>query len=182
MPGRPGRATASTGEAVIPAPEAMVSAPEAVVSVPEVVVSVPAADLESDSLLGTFPEGRRLVGTRCGQCGQVMIGTRTVCSSCVSRDVSRVALPATGVLYSFTRLHGHSGKHGLSGKRGLSGKHGGSEDVRPVGYVDLDLPAGHGGVRTLADIRAGGTPLRPDMRVELGTDGDDWFFAPAMGE
>jgi uncharacterized protein len=164
-----GRAAARTGEAVIPAPEAMVSAPEAV-------VSVPAADLESDSLLGTFPEGRRLVGTRCGQCGQVMIGTRTVCSSCVSRDVSRVPLPVTGVLYSFTRLHG------LSGKDSLSGKHGGSEGVRQVGYVDLDLPADHGGVRTLADIRAGGTPLRPDMRVELGTDGDDWFFAPAMGE
>lgn len=131
----------------------------------DVVVSAPVADLESDSLLGTFPEGRRLVGTRCGRCGQVMIGTRVVCSSCVSRDVSRVALAATGVLYSFTRLHG------------LSGKHGGSEGVRPVGYVDLD-----DGVRTLADIREGGTPLRPDMRVELGTDGDDWFFAPAMGE
>lgn len=125
----------------------------------EAAVSVPVADLESDSLLGTFPEGRRLVGTRCGQCGRVMIGARVVCSSCVSRDVSQVALPATGILYSFTRLH--------VGRAG----------VRPVGYVDLD-----DGVRTLADIREGGTPLRPDMRVELGTDGDDWFFAPAAGQ
>jgi uncharacterized OB-fold protein len=132
---------------------------------PEAVPSLPVADLESDSLLGTFPEGRRLVGTRCGQCGQLMIGARVVCSSCVSRDVARVALPATGVLYSFTRLHG------------LSGKHSGGEGVRPVGYVDLD-----GGVRTLADIREGSTPLRPDMRVELGTDGDDWFFTPAAGQ
>ena len=57
------------------------------------------------------------------------------------------------------------------------GKHSGQEGVRPVGYVDLD-----DGVRTLADIREGGTPLRPDMRVELGTDGDDWFFAPARDE
>ena len=126
---------------------------------PAAVPSLPVADLESDGLLGTFPEGRRLVGTRCGECGQLMIGARVVCSSCVSRDVSRVALPATGVLYSFTRLH-------------LGG-----EGVRPVGYVDLD-----GGVRTLADIREGGTPLRPDMRVELGTDGDDWFFTPAAGK
>jgi len=125
----------------------------------EAVVSVPVADLESYSLLGTFPEGRRLVGTRCGQCGRTMIGARVVCSSCVSRDVSRVALPATGVLYSFTRLHV------------------GREGVRPVGYVDLD-----GGVRTLADIREEGTPLRPDMRVELGTDGDGWFFTPAGGQ
>ena len=88
-----------------------------------------------------------------------MIGARVVCSSCVSREVSRVALPTTGTLYSFTRLHV------------------GGEGVRPVGYVDLD-----DGVRTLADIREGKVPLRPDMRVELGVDGDDWFFAPARGE
>ena len=129
----------------------------------EATVSAPVADLDSDGLLGTCPEGRRLVGTRCDRCGRTMIGARVVCSSCVSREVSRVALPATGVLYSFTRLH-------------VSGKHRGGEAVRPVGYVDLD-----GGVRTLADIREGKTPLRPDMRVELGVDGDDWFFAP-MGD
>jgi uncharacterized OB-fold protein len=88
-----------------------------------------------------------------------MIGTRIVCSSCVGREVSRVALPATGVLYSFTRLHV------------------GGEGARPIGYVDLD-----GGVRTLADIREGATPLQPDVRVELGVDGDAWFFAPVAGE
>jgi uncharacterized OB-fold protein len=124
---------------------------------PEAPVSQPVADLESDSLLGSFPEGPRLVGTRCDDCGQLMIGTRVVCSSCVSRSVIRVPLAATGVLYSFTRLHV------------------GSEGVRPVGYVDLD-----DGVRTLADIRET-APLRPDMRVALGVDGDDWFFAPAPG-
>jgi len=125
----------------------------------EAAVSAPVADLASDGLLDTFPEGRRLVGTQCDQCGRTMIGARVVCSSCVSREVSRVALPATGVLYSFTRLHV------------------GGEGVRPVGYVDLD-----DGVRTLADIREGKVPLRPDMRVELGVDGDDWFFAPARGD
>ena len=125
----------------------------------EAAVSAPVADLASDGLLDTFPEGRRLVGTQCDQCGRTMIGARVVCSSCVSREVSRVALPTTGTLYSFTRLHV------------------GGEGVRPVGYVDLD-----DGVRTLADIREGKVPLRPDMRVELGVDGDDWFFAPARGE
>jgi uncharacterized protein len=125
----------------------------------EAAVSAPVADLDSDGLLGTFPEGRRLVGTRCDRCGRTMIGARAVCSSCVSREVSPVALSATGVLYSFTRLHV------------------GVEGVRPVGYVDLD-----DGVRTLADIREDVAPLRPDMRVELGTDGDDWFFRPTAGE
>ena len=142
-------------------------------------VSVPVADLDDDSLLGTFPEGRRLTGTRCRQCGQTMIGARSVCSACVSRDVARVALSATGVLYSFTRLHvsgGHgvSGKRGVSGEDGVPGEDGGGAGVRPVGYVDLD-----DGTRTLADLREGTVPLRPDQRVELGTDGDDWFFGPA---
>jgi uncharacterized OB-fold protein len=125
----------------------------------EATVSAPIADLGGESLLGTFPEGRRLVGTRCDRCGTMMIGARVVCSSCVSREVSRVALPVTGTLYSFTRLHV------------------GGEGIRAIGYVDLD-----GAVRTLADLREGPAPLRPDIRVELGLDGDDWFFAPAAGE
>ena len=125
----------------------------------EVPVSAPVADLETDSLLGAFPEGPRLVGTRCGQCGRTMIGTRVVCSSCVSRNVSRVALPTTGVLYSFTRLHV------------------GGEGVRPIGYIDLD-----DNVRTLADIREDSTPLQPGIPVALGVEGDRWFFAPVPGE
>ncbi|MER5184698.1 hypothetical protein ABT009_41460 [Streptomyces sp. NPDC002896] len=127
----------------------------------EAPVSAPIADLESDSLLGSFPEGRRLVGTACDRCGRTMIGARVVCSSCVSREISRVALPTSGVLYSFTRLHV------------------GSDGVRAIGYVDLD---GGVRVRTLADIREGSTALQPNIRVELGVDGDDWFFAPVVGE
>jgi uncharacterized OB-fold protein len=88
-----------------------------------------------------------------------MIGARAVCSSCICREVSRVALPTTGVLYSFTRLHV------------------GGDGARPIGYVDLD-----GDVRTLADIREGPAPVQPGIRVELGVDGDDWFFAAVAGE
>lgn len=124
----------------------------------EAPASLPIADMEADSLIGSFPEGQRLVGSQCNACGCTMIGSRVVCSSCISRDVSRVALPTTGVLYSFTRIHV------------------GNEGIRPLGYVDLD-----NGVRTLADIHEGDIPLRPDMRVELGVD-DDWFFVPATGE
>ncbi|MFT4259371.1 Zn-ribbon domain-containing OB-fold protein [Microbacterium sp.] len=124
----------------------------------EAPVSQPIADLETDSLLGEFPEGRRLIGTRCRACGRTMIGSRVVCSSCVSRDVERVALPANGVLYSFTRIHGRDG------------------DVRPLGYVDLDDD-----VRTLTDLRET-APLVPGIRVELQTEGDEWFFVPADGQ
>ncbi|MFT4262390.1 MAG: OB-fold domain-containing protein [Nocardioides sp.] len=129
------------------------------VTTSEAAVSVPIADLEADSLLGSFPEGQRLVGTRCDDCGQGMIGARIVCSSCVSRNVSRIALPTSGVLYSFTRLRV------------------GGDGVRTIGYVDLD-----GGVRTLADLREGATPIQPEMSVELHTEGDDWYFSPVAGE
>ena len=125
----------------------------------EATVSATIADLETDSLLDRFPQGLRLVGTRCQACGQTMIGSRVVCSTCVSRDVERVALPSTGTLYSFTRLH-------------VKG-----QPVRALGYVDLD-----DSVRTLTDLREPAGGLRPDQRVELGVDGDEWFFEPASGE
>ena len=83
-----------------------------------------------------------------------MLDTRVVCSSCVGTDVTRIPLPTTGVLYSFTRLHV------------------GGEGVRPLGYVDLE-----GDVRTLADLRED-SPLQPGMRVELGVEGDNWYFSP----
>jgi uncharacterized OB-fold protein len=121
----------------------------------EALVSRVVPDMDEESLLGSFPEGPRLIGTRCDNCGRTMIGSRIVCSSCVSTAVTRVALPATGILYTFTRLH--------VGAEGV---------VRPLGYVDLDDD-----VRTLADIREGDVTLVPGIRVELGVDGDDWFFA-----
>ena len=127
-------------------------------STTEAPVSLPIADLDSDGFLGQFAEGTRLVGTRCDACGRCMIGTRVVCSSCVSRDVQRIALPTTGVLYSFTRLHV------------------GGDGVLPLGYVDLD-----DGVRTLAELRET-APLLPGIRVALRVAGDDWYFEPAAGE
>ncbi|MFH8249042.1 Zn-ribbon domain-containing OB-fold protein [Microbacterium sp. B2969] len=119
-----------------------------------VAVPRPVADLDTDDLLGDFPEGRRLIGTQCDDCGRLMIGTRMVCSSCVGTEVTRVALPTTGVLYTFTRLHV------------------GSDGVRLLGYVDFD-----GDVRTLTDLREDAGALEPGTRVELAVDGDDWWFA-----
>lgn len=125
---------------------------------PEAVVSAAVSDLEEDSLIAEFPEGRRLVGTRCNECNTTMIGNRIVCSTCVSRNVARVSLPKTGTLYSFTRIR--------------VGVEGGG--IRPLGYVDLDGV----GVRTLTDLHESDIVLTPDMTVQLGTEGDDWFFEP----
>ena len=126
----------------------------------EAPTSSPIADLEVDSLLGEFPGGRRLVGSRCEDCGCTMLGSRVVCSECVGGSISRIALPVTGNLYSFTRLHV------------------GSEGIRALGYVDLDGVR----VRTLADLREGDVELRPDLPVRLGNENDDWFFEAAADE
>ncbi|WP_243076337.1 Zn-ribbon domain-containing OB-fold protein [Microbacterium sp. SS28] len=121
-----------------------------------VAVPQPVADLESDGLLGVFPEGPRLVGTQCRACSRTMIGTRIVCSDCVGTDVTRVPLPTTGLLYTYTRLHV------------------GAEGVRALGYVDFE-----GDVRTLTDLREDTGPLEPGIRVRLHVEGDDWWFAAA---
>ncbi|ALJ21949.1 Zn-ribbon domain-containing OB-fold protein [Microbacterium sp. No. 7] len=123
-------------------------------------ISLPIPDLESDGLLAEFPEGHRLVGSVCDDCGQAMLGSRVVCSSCVGGSISRTALPATGVLYSFTRL-----------SRGDGG-------IRALGYVDLD-----NGVRTLTDLRDSpelGAGIR--VRLDVDPDGAAWFFAAVAGE
>ncbi|GAA1967885.1 Zn-ribbon domain-containing OB-fold protein [Agromyces allii] len=124
----------------------------------EASVSLPVPDLDADGLVDLFDEGPRLVGTRCDACGRTMLGDRIVCSDCVGTAVTRVALPATGVLYAFTRLHV------------------GAAGVRALGYVDLA-----GDVRTLADLREDGQPLQPGLAVEFAVDGDDWYFAPSAG-
>lgn len=120
---------------------------------PAVVMPQPNPDLDSDTLLGEFSEGSRLVGSRCEDCGTVMLGARVACSTCVGRALARVPLSTTGTLYTFTRLHTGDG-------------------VRVLGYVDLDS-----GVRTLSNIRED-SPLHPGVRVGLEVAALDWWFAP----
>lgn len=122
----------------------------------EAKVSSPIADLDTDHPISEFAEGARLVGTRCNDCGVAMLGSRVVCSSCVSEAVVRIALPTTGSLYSFTRLHV------------------GGDGVRSLGYVDLDGV----GVRTLTDLDETNGPVQLDEQVHLVVEDDSWHFAP----
>lgn len=116
----------------------------------------PYADLRDSSMIREFPEGVRLVGAHCKECGLLAIGERSVCSACVGRDVEVVPLAPAGVLYSYTVLH-----VGVDGSRAM-------------GYIDLN-----DGVRVLSTLRGDATMLRPDAPVELASDGDDWWFALA---
>ena len=47
----------------------------------------------------------RLRSTRCPGCGTFSFPPRNLCRACWRRDVDWVDLPATGTLYSFTRVH-----------------------------------------------------------------------------
>ena len=47
-----------------------------------------------------------LEGHKCGDCGAVFLGERTVCSKCFARDkISTVKLQETGVLHSFSVVY-----------------------------------------------------------------------------
>lgn len=47
-----------------------------------------------------------LEGHRCGACGAVFLGARSVCSKCFARDqMSAVRLGTTGTLYSYSIVH-----------------------------------------------------------------------------
>ena len=47
-----------------------------------------------------------LEGHKCGNCGAVFLGERSVCSKCFSRDnMSAIKLEETGVLHSFSVVY-----------------------------------------------------------------------------
>jgi len=55
-----------------------------------------------------LPEGGEpyLEGHKCGNCGAIFLGARSVCSKCAARDrITPVQLPNRGTLYSYTIVH-----------------------------------------------------------------------------
>ncbi len=56
--------------------------------------------------LKTGDNGPYLAGSKCGACGHVFVGERTVCAKCSARDrMEAVHLSETGKLYDFTVVH-----------------------------------------------------------------------------
>ncbi|MGH7803977.1 MAG: Zn-ribbon domain-containing OB-fold protein, partial [Candidatus Binatia bacterium] len=47
----------------------------------------------------------RLLGTRCGACGEHFFPRRAICAKCLSEATGDVELAAEGTLYSFTFVH-----------------------------------------------------------------------------
>jgi uncharacterized OB-fold protein len=51
------------------------------------------------------PDGPRLLGSRCNQCGAYTFPRRTVCARCKLRSMELAYLGERGTLYSFTVCH-----------------------------------------------------------------------------
>ena len=68
---------------------------------------IPAGALPAVSYLKLSENGEPyLEGHKCGNCGAVFLGERSVCSKCAARDrMAPVKLPNRGTLYSFTIVH-----------------------------------------------------------------------------
>jgi uncharacterized OB-fold protein len=65
-----------------------------------------------------------------------------------------------GTLYSYSTVHVSSSR----------------PTPYTIGYVDFE-----NGVRVLAQVEAGATPLACDQPVELRADGHRWFVVPVAG-
>lgn len=74
---------------------------------PEPTTTTPALPLPLHP--GIFEEDasgeRRLVGTRCRQCGAHFFPRRTVCARCLSEETEIVPLSRQGTLHTFTVVH-----------------------------------------------------------------------------
>ncbi len=120
-----------------------------------------AADLlESVSIDGDAVEidgtrAARLIGTKCAACGTCVFPPVAVCPECMSEELERHALSATGSLYSWSVVH--------AAPKGWRLPY-------IAGYVDLPEE-----VRVFAHIEADPSTLAFDMDVtlclaQLGTD------------
>jgi uncharacterized OB-fold protein len=92
-----------------------------------------------------------IAGSRCGACGTVAVGERSVCARCTARDqMEPVHLATTGRLYDFTVVH-----------RSFPGV--------AVPFVDaiVDLDDGAHLKGTLLDVAPDPTMIKFDMPVRL---------------
>lgn len=93
------------------------------------------------------PDGLRLAGGRCAECGAVCFPISSVCASCGAQAVREYLTPTRGRLYSYTEVH--------AGPRQFRTPY-------AVGYVDME-----DGLRLFGQIDAPASELSPDAWLEL---------------
>lgn len=121
------------------------------------------------------PDGAHYIaGSKCGKCGEVVVGTRDVCGKCGARkSMSHIKLANTGKLYNFTVVH-----------RNFPGV--------PVPFISaiVDLDGGGTLKGNLLDVEPDPAKIKFDMPVKLvfrdagrkdkeGNSYLAYFFVPA---
>ena len=96
-------------------------------------------------------EKPRLLGSRCGSCGEHFFPRRVVCARCLERDTEEVPLGPHGTLYTWTYVH-----FPLLGSKRV--EHGGYA----VGQIDLPE-----GPRVQSVLSGGPDQFRIGMPMEL---------------
>ena len=118
-------------------------------------------------------EPPRLLGSRCGACGEHFFPRREVCAQCLGDDLDDVLLGPRGQLYTFTYVHVP-----LFGSR--------RADVGAYGVGQVDLPEGPR-VQAVLSGERDELSIGMEMALELETlrktdEGDEvmiFRFAPA---
>ena len=105
-----------------------------------------------------FPlENVSLMGTRCRDCGEVLLGEAIACQLCQSQNVESISLSRTGKLYSYT----------INWNR-PPGDYKGPEPFQPFAVGLVELPEGIRIVSVLTDCDF--DKLKVGMNLELSVE------------
>ena len=99
------------------------------------------------------PEDIRLLGSRCGACGEVSLGTNSVCLNCGSTDISSLPLSQEGTLWTFTIV-----------RHKPPGDFRGADPFVPFGLGLIELPEG---IRVMAPLEGDVGSFRVGTRMHL---------------
>jgi hypothetical protein len=123
--------------------------------------ALPLQDLEPAGPAFEVRDGRVLLkGSVSRSSGSKAFPMRSVCLETGARDMQPMSFGPRGTLYSYSTVHVSSSR----------------PTPYTIGYVDFE-----NGVRVLAQVEAGATPLACDQPVELRADGHRWFVVPVAG-
>lgn len=80
---------------------------------------------------GDSPDDVRLLGSKCGGCNEVSIGTNVVCLNCGGNKINSIEFSPTGELWTFTII-----------RHKPPGEYLGPESFEPFGLGLVELPEG----------------------------------------
>lgn len=95
----------------------------------------------------------RLVGSKCGKCGEVSLGKRVQCANCGATRLEEMPLSKKGKLWTYTVI-----------RHKPPGDYKGPDPFAPFGLGLVELPEG---IRVLSPIQADPEKIKVGMELEL---------------